>query len=257
MVETAIADALDQCDRDGIAGNAVSPYLMKALAKASGGMLPKACCSLLLSTARVAGEFSVALSTWLWLAVTAPAAARGVVLDLDGTLADTPAAIAAITAEVLAAADVEVSRQAILATVGRPLPASLATLMNLPVDDPKVTAAAREYGRRFGAHVREAGPALLYPGVLDGLRTLSEAGFGLALATSKVEKAAHAIARITGLDAWLRVIAGDDTVARGKPHPDMALYVAGALGLPPGRRRVSSSATVCPTPRWGGPPGWG
>ncbi|GGS42623.1 MULTISPECIES: HAD family hydrolase [Streptomyces] len=167
--------------------------------------------------------------------MTAPAAARGVVLDLDGTLADTPAAIAAITAEVLAAADVEVSRQAILATVGRPLPASLATLMNLPVDDPKVTAAAEEYGRRFGAHVREAGPALLYPGVLDGLRTLSEAGFGLALATSKVEKAAHAIARITGLDAWLRVIAGDDTVARGKPHPDMALYVAGALGLPPGR----------------------
>ncbi|WP_443069817.1 pseudouridine-5'-phosphate glycosidase [Streptomyces sp. S063] len=63
VVETAIADALDQCDRDGIAGNAVSPYLMKALAKASGGMLPKAGRSLLLSTARVAGEFSVALST--------------------------------------------------------------------------------------------------------------------------------------------------------------------------------------------------
>ncbi|GAB2912179.1 HAD family hydrolase [Streptomyces sp. NPDC059171] len=167
--------------------------------------------------------------------MTAPAAARGVVLDLDGTLADTPAAIAAITAEVLAAADVEVSRQAILATVGRPLPASLARLMNRPVDAPEVTAAAEEYGRRFGAHVREAGPDLLYPGVLDGLRELSEAGFGLALATSKVEKAAYAIARITGLDAWLRVIAGDDTVSRGKPHPDMALHVAGALGLPPAR----------------------
>ncbi|MFE0695308.1 pseudouridine-5'-phosphate glycosidase [Streptomyces sp. NPDC059171] len=63
LVETAIADALARCDRDGIAGNAVSPYLMKALAGASGGMLPRAGRSLLLSTARVAGEFSVALST--------------------------------------------------------------------------------------------------------------------------------------------------------------------------------------------------
>lgn len=166
--------------------------------------------------------------------MTAPAATRGVIFDLDGTLADTPAAIAAITADVLAATGTEAPRQAILATVGRPLPASLAGLMNLPVDDPKVTAAAEEYGRRFGAHVRTAGPALLYPGVLDGLEALSAAGFGLALATSKVEKAAHAIARITGLDTWLHVIAGDDTVARGKPHPDMALHVAGALGLSPG-----------------------
>ncbi|MCX5415077.1 pseudouridine-5'-phosphate glycosidase [Streptomyces sp. NBC_00059] len=62
LVEAAIADALDRCDRDGVVGNAVSPYLMKALAKASDGLMPRAGRSLLLSTARVAGEFSVALS---------------------------------------------------------------------------------------------------------------------------------------------------------------------------------------------------
>jgi pseudouridine-5'-phosphate glycosidase len=62
IVEAAIAEALAQCDQEGIVGNAVSPYLMKALARASGGMLPKAGRSLLLSTARVAGEFSAALS---------------------------------------------------------------------------------------------------------------------------------------------------------------------------------------------------
>jgi pseudouridine-5'-phosphate glycosidase len=61
-VEAAIAGALEQCDREGVVGNAVSPYLMKALAKASGGTMPKAGRSLLLSTARVAGEFAVALS---------------------------------------------------------------------------------------------------------------------------------------------------------------------------------------------------
>ncbi|MGW1816180.1 HAD family hydrolase [Streptomyces sp. NPDC002125] len=167
--------------------------------------------------------------------MTAPAAAGGVILDLDGTLADTPSAIAAITTEVLAASGTRVSHEAVLATVGRPLPASLAGLMGLPVDDPRVTEATEEYGKRFGAHVRETGPGLLYPGVLDGLERLSRAGFGLALATSKVEKAAHAIAAITGLDAWLAAVAGDDSVPHGKPAPDMALYVAGLLGLPPGR----------------------
>ncbi|MFE5243506.1 MULTISPECIES: HAD family hydrolase [unclassified Streptomyces] len=167
--------------------------------------------------------------------MTAPAAVTGVILDLDGTLADTPSAIAALTTEVLAASGTRVSRDAVLATVGRPLPASLAGLMGLPVDDPRVIGATEEYGKRFGAHVREAGPGLLYPGVLDGLERLSRAGFALALATSKVEKAAHAIAAITGLDAWLTAVAGDDSVPHGKPAPDMALHVAGLLGLPPGR----------------------
>lgn len=61
LVEAAIESALEQCDRDGIVGNAVSPYLMRALAKASDGLMPKAGRSLLLSTAGVAGEFAVAL----------------------------------------------------------------------------------------------------------------------------------------------------------------------------------------------------
>ncbi|MEU9787425.1 HAD family hydrolase [Streptomyces phaeochromogenes] len=164
----------------------------------------------------------------------APAAAdRGVILDLDGTLADTPAAIATITAEVLAAMGTAVSRGAILSTVGRPLPASLAGLLGVPVEDPRVAEATEEYGRRFGAHVRAAGPRLLYPGVLEGLDRLSAAGFRLAMATSKVEKAARAIAELTGLDTRLTVIAGDDSVERGKPHPDMALHVAKGLGLAP------------------------
>ncbi|WP_405619775.1 HAD family hydrolase [Streptomyces sp. NBC_01511] len=161
--------------------------------------------------------------------------ARGVIFDLDGTLADTPAAIATITAKVLADRGAQASHEAILATVGRPLPASLARLMDLPVSDPRVAEAAGEYGRQFGAHVRAAGPGLLYPGVPAGLDKLTAAGFRLAMATSKVSKAAHAIAGLTGLDAWLTVVAGDDSVPRGKPHPDLALHVAEGLGLAPGR----------------------
>ncbi|CAL9626610.1 pseudouridine-5'-phosphate glycosidase [Streptomyces cellulosae] len=61
-LEQVIARALEEADRAGIVGNAISPYLMKAVAKSTGGGIAKAGRSLLLSTARVAGEFAVSLS---------------------------------------------------------------------------------------------------------------------------------------------------------------------------------------------------
>ncbi|MBP2585768.1 MULTISPECIES: pseudouridine-5'-phosphate glycosidase [unclassified Streptomyces] len=61
-LERVIAEALEQADRDGVVGNAISPYLMKAVARATGGSIAAAGRSLLLSTARVAGEFAVELS---------------------------------------------------------------------------------------------------------------------------------------------------------------------------------------------------
>ncbi|MGP4115170.1 pseudouridine-5'-phosphate glycosidase [Streptomyces sp. 4N509B] len=62
MVEAAIASAMEQAEKAGVVGNAVSPFMLKTLAKASGGALPKAGRSLNLNTAGVAGAFAVALS---------------------------------------------------------------------------------------------------------------------------------------------------------------------------------------------------
>jgi pseudouridine-5'-phosphate glycosidase len=62
VVERAIAEAMAEAERTGVIGNAVSPFLMKALAKATAGGVAAAGRSLLLSTARLAGEFAVSLS---------------------------------------------------------------------------------------------------------------------------------------------------------------------------------------------------
>ncbi|MXM68979.1 pseudouridine-5-phosphate glycosidase [Streptomyces sp. HUCO-GS316] len=62
LVEEAIAQALAEADRTGVAGNNVSPFLMRAVSKATGGRTAAAGRSILLGTARVAGEFAVALS---------------------------------------------------------------------------------------------------------------------------------------------------------------------------------------------------
>lgn len=61
-VERAIERALVEADEAGVAGNATSPFLMRALAKATGGDIASAGRSLLLSTAATAGEFAVNLS---------------------------------------------------------------------------------------------------------------------------------------------------------------------------------------------------
>jgi len=61
LIEGAIESALAEAGRVGITGNAVSPFLMKAVGKATAGRTAKAGRSLLHSTARLAGEFAVGL----------------------------------------------------------------------------------------------------------------------------------------------------------------------------------------------------
>ncbi|MBT2873176.1 HAD family hydrolase [Streptomyces cellulosae] len=160
-------------------------------------------------------------------------AVRAVLFDLDGTLADTPAAITEITLKVLAQYGHTPDTAAVRATVGRPLEQNLARLTGLAPEHPDVRAATAEYGRLFGAHVRSAGPGLLYPGVPAMLEQLRQEGLVLTVATSKVYAAAAAIVKLTGIDQHFAALAGDDTAARGKPHPSMALHLAEVLGLDP------------------------
>jgi pseudouridine-5'-phosphate glycosidase len=61
LVEAAIESALAEADEAGVIGNAVSPFMMRAVSKATAGGTAKAGRSLLLNTARVAGEFAVSL----------------------------------------------------------------------------------------------------------------------------------------------------------------------------------------------------
>lgn len=160
-------------------------------------------------------------------------AVRAVLFDLDGTLADTPAAISEITLKVLAQYGHTPDPAAVRATVGRPLEQSLARLTGLAPEHPDVQAAMAEYGRLFGEHVRATGPGLLYPGVPEMLGRLRHEGLRLTVATSKVYAAAAAIMKLTGIHEHFAALAGDDTAERGKPHPDMALHLTRKLGLDP------------------------
>ncbi|MEW2495483.1 HAD family hydrolase [Streptomyces nodosus] len=167
------------------------------------------------------------------MAGRSPGAVAGVLFDLDGTLADTPGAIAAITGGILSERGLDVPAAEVLAGVGKPLDQNFAAWFGRPADHPDVRQALSAYREQFGRHVRATGPRLLYPGVAEGLAALAGAGLLLGITTSKIQLAGEQLVALTGIADHFAVVAGHDTTPHGKPSPDMALFAADRLGLAP------------------------
>lgn len=157
-----------------------------------------------------------------------------VVFDMDGLLLDTES----------------LARRAIL-LAGQDLGLGLteafcALLIGVPADGNR-RLLLEHYGPAapaealFGAasqHLHaliEGGALQLKPGVMELLDQLDRAGLPHAVATSSArDKALHHLQRAGIAERFQAIITRDD-VARGKPHPDLFLHAAHALGTPPGR----------------------
>jgi phosphoglycolate phosphatase len=149
-------------------------------------------------------------------------------LDLDGTLLDTPTAIASTLQTVLGE---HVDGAAIRASIGKPLDTSIAKLLGVPPDDPAVDAAVARYREIFARDVVPAAGRLLLPDVLSGLDRARRAGLRTAVVTSKILASAEALIDGARLGGYLDAIVGHDMVARGKPNPDMAFEAAARLDV--------------------------
>jgi phosphoglycolate phosphatase len=158
--------------------------------------------------------------------------AGALLLDLDGTLLDTPTAIVEVLCRVLGPG---VDPVAVRRTVGRPLPASVAGLMGVAVDDPAVSDAVDRYRLLFSREVAPRAARLVLPGVLDTLARVRQAGWRTAVVTSKVRSSAVPLIEGAGLSRLLDAVVCDDMVAHGKPDPEMALVAAARLDTPAGR----------------------
>jgi HAD superfamily hydrolase (TIGR01509 family) len=75
----------------------------------------------------------------------------------------------------------------------------------------------------------------LKPGALELLEFLARRGLPAAVATSATRHAADLHLGRSGLRARLPVVVTRDDVAHGKPHPDLFLRAAWAIGIAPGR----------------------
>ena len=155
---------------------------------------------------------------------------KALLLDLDGTLVDTPQAIVDVTQGTLAALGLPpADPQKIKEGIGLPLPVALGLLIGT---GPTGAADAVEiYRVLWRTHVRPRIPQLLYPGVREGLSELKRADLRLAVVTGKTQDGADSTVAAARLNDVIEVVLGYTSVANPKPAPDIALLALEKLGV--------------------------
>jgi len=156
----------------------------------------------------------------------------GVVFDLDGTLTDNMACHAEAFAVFLERHGLPPLTMEMRRRIDGKRNAEIFPILFGRDVTPEETRRFEE--EKEGAY-RELSRDRLQPiaGALPLLTRLEAKGIGVAVATSAPEKnVAHTLGAI-GLADRLAVVVRSDAVPRGKPHPDVFLFAARALGVSP------------------------
>ena len=150
---------------------------------------------------------------------------KAVLFDLDGTVTDPGIGITNSVMYALSRFGIEVKdRAALYRFIGPPLRQSFSEYYGFSAQDAeKAVSYYREYYRPKGIF-----ECTLYDGIISTFRSLSEAGFGIALATAKPEVFAKQIAAHFGFDVYLSAVSGASLDAS---REDKAVIIARALDM--------------------------
>ena len=97
--------------------------------------------------------------------------------------------------------------------------------------DEELQDLANRKERYFREFIRET--AAFLPGAEELMRSLHDAGFAQALASSTPIENIKLISEILGLERYLSALVSGETVEHGKPAPDIFLRAAQELHMPP------------------------
>lgn len=162
-------------------------------------------------------------------------AARGVLIDLDGTLLDTvPDLAAAVNAMLGDIGRSPLPDEQVACYVGKGADVLVHRALSGSMDG---RADADEFQRgksSFYAHYRRENgrQAIVFPGVREALALLRDRGLSLACVTNKPREFTVDLLQRVGLDDFDAVVTGDDTVEK-KPHPAPMLRACDLLGVRP------------------------
>lgn len=160
-------------------------------------------------------------------------------LDIDGTLLETLDAI--LDAMNLALADVgepPLRTEELRPLIGMPVQRQMKILRDM--EGSAVEGITDRYYEHFHGIVDRG--VRLYPGVAPTLASLSDRKIG-TMTTRRREEARHML-RVAGIDRYFTAIVGGDEVSRPKPHPDLPLFGAKALRVPPSHVAVVGDSPV-------------
>jgi phosphoglycolate phosphatase len=177
---------------------------------------------------------------------TARRALRAVLIDLDGTLLDTIADLAAAANAALADLGQAPRPLATMSTfVGKGVEVLMHRALTGELDgraDPDrfergIDAFHHHYELINGRH------AELYPGVLEGLEAMRAMGLQLACVTNKPQSFSEALLERTGLAGYFQLVLGGDALPRKKPDPMPLLHACERFGVAPAEALMIGDST--------------
>ena len=168
--------------------------------------------------------------------MSAPIAARAVLIDLDGTLVDSIPGLSEAARRTMIELGLQPLPQALVETfVGKGIGLLVERLVagsRDGVPDPALLARAMPvYERHYLDTV--SWECQLYPGVLEGLDAMRGRGLPLACVTNKAGRYARVLIERMGLAPYFPVLVAGDTLPVKKPDPAPLLHGATLLGVPP------------------------
>lgn len=176
---------------------------------------------------------------------------RTLLLDLDGTLADTVPDLEAALNRLMASRSLPAfDRPAVAAMVGDGVTALVGKAFAAHGCRPDAAAVA-DFTADYDEHV--AVGSCLYPGVLDALQGLREGGWQLAICTNKPGRAAGRLLGALGLLPLVQAVGAGDSFAVRKPDPGHLLATLFLVGGTPARavmlgdhrNDVTAAAAAC------------
>jgi len=165
---------------------------------------------------------------------------RAVILDWDGTVSDSRAIIVEALRRALEEAGAPLQPEEKLASIiGLSLPQAMATL--IPEGDRALHQRAGE-GYKHHFRLLSQGGVPLFPGVLESVKRLAEAGYRIGVATGKSRAGLDRALHETGLGAYVAA-SRCSCECPSKPDPAMLYEVLAELDVAPAHAAMVGDTT--------------
>ena len=153
-----------------------------------------------------------------------------IILDFDGTLADTRNLIVITMQQTIQELGLEPrTDEQCAAMIGLPLKEAFTTL--IPMTDEMGTRCAETYRRIFNEN-NAVYTVPAFPNVLETLQRLSEKGYVLTIASSRSHRSLVEFIENMNLQGVLAYVLGADDVTQAKPHPEPVLRTLEKFACP-------------------------